>query len=162
MTTTLIKQFALPDALLGSQSTSLRDYTPAQCLMLGALENFFTTLKMALVTQHLPRGARILQEELHWLRANDTRWPMSFINCCKAIDVDPSYIRRGVERYVAQPVQQVERKCPRGNVLPTGIYPNNKCHSRPYRVYYWRHGQKFDKSFATLSEAIAWRNAQKN
>jgi hypothetical protein len=38
-------------------------------------------------------GARLAREAAAWVRANDPRWPFSFVNVCAHLDIDASRLR---------------------------------------------------------------------
>jgi hypothetical protein len=63
-----------------------------------------------------PRARRLGQETEEWFFSDDPEWPFSFISICEALNLDPDYIRRGLQqwrktpaRYPAQGVRRIRR-----------------------------------------------------
>jgi len=44
------------------------------------------------------RGRRLFVETLAWINADDDAWPFSFVNVCDALGIEPSWLRRGLQR----------------------------------------------------------------
>ena len=42
--------------------------------------------------------SRAAREAEAWLFVDDYSWPFSFVNICELLDLDPTYLRRGLER----------------------------------------------------------------
>jgi hypothetical protein len=49
------------------------------------------------------RARRLAQEAEAWLFDNDERWPFSFVNVCRALGLDPDYVRRGLRQWSQRP-----------------------------------------------------------
>lgn len=48
-----------------------------------------------------PRYARMIAEDLVWLRSNDARAPYSFIRLCQLMNIEPVWVRESVHRWMA-------------------------------------------------------------
>ncbi len=44
------------------------------------------------------RDYRIAKEAKQWFFTDDYQWPFSFVNICSVLDIDPEYIRRGLNK----------------------------------------------------------------
>lgn len=42
------------------------------------------------------RQTRALREVQFWFASDDRSWPLSFVNCCTHLDLDPELIRRAI------------------------------------------------------------------
>jgi len=67
-------------------------------LMLAVLEEAVATFQRHLdsKTRH---GQRVFQEAEEWIQSTDTSWPFAFENICNALEINPEYLRRGLERW---------------------------------------------------------------
>lgn len=52
-----------------------------------------------------PRGRRLGQETEEWFFRDDPEWPFSFISICGALNLDPDYIRRGLQQWRRTPAR---------------------------------------------------------
>jgi hypothetical protein len=84
-----------PETVLPSQSITT-EWIPEQRLLLAILEEAIATAG---------RDAKSFNGELakkqarEWIRARGPdNWLVTFDNCCRAADVDPSWLRAGIER----------------------------------------------------------------
>jgi hypothetical protein len=67
---------------------------PERRLMSAVLED---ALSILLAPRPLGRRDRAQRAETErWLLANDFTWPFSFVNVCRALDVDPASLRHDV------------------------------------------------------------------
>jgi hypothetical protein len=65
---------------------------PEQRLMLAVLSDALATVHRRAV-----RGSRRLREDaLAWFAADDWEWPFSFVNVCRATDIDAARMRRAL------------------------------------------------------------------
>jgi hypothetical protein len=44
-------------------------------------------------------GQRVFREAEEWLWSDETAWPFSFENVCHALEIEPEFLRRGLERW---------------------------------------------------------------
>jgi len=72
-----------------------------------------------------PRARRLGRETEEWFFRDDPEWPFSFISICEALNLDPDYIRRGLQqwrktpaRYSAKGVGRIHRVGRRLKVSP--------------------------------------------
>lgn len=59
-----------------------------KALMLAVLEDAIRSLD-----RRSRSGARLARDAEAWVRANDQRWPFSFVNVCAHLDIDASRLR---------------------------------------------------------------------
>jgi hypothetical protein len=45
------------------------------------------------------RGARLFHEVEQWFSADDRDWCFSFLNACRILDLEPTYIRTGLKMW---------------------------------------------------------------
>jgi methylphosphotriester-DNA--protein-cysteine methyltransferase len=94
-----------PDVLASNQfhtilkSSHMPD--PERRLMVAILEDAVSCLSKD--PRGCPRQQKKAFEEAHsWINANDTDgWVFSFTNVCETLGFDPSYLRRGLNRWTA-------------------------------------------------------------
>jgi hypothetical protein len=73
---------------------------PEKRLMLAVLEDAVATLQRGAAATR--RGAaRELEEVRAWFASDDTGWPYAFVNVCHVLGFEPSYLRRGLEEWLA-------------------------------------------------------------
>ena len=92
-----------PDVLASNQfhavikGSSIPD--PERRLMVAILEDAVSCLSKD--PRRCPRQQRKSFEEAHsWINANDPEvWVFSFTNVCETLGIDPSYLRRGLNRW---------------------------------------------------------------
>ena len=71
-----------------------------QALLLAMLEMATEDFqKYALANDN--RGKALFQDAEEWILSKNTRWFFSFENVCRHLQLDPSYIRRGLMRWKA-------------------------------------------------------------
>lgn len=89
-----------PDALLSDlYLDSVRrhvTFEPERQLMLALLEDAIKTL------QHNPSASggkkrRLFEEAEEWIFAADSDWVFSFASVCRALGMDPNYLRKGLD-----------------------------------------------------------------
>jgi hypothetical protein len=59
---------------------------------------------------HTRRERRPAQEAEEWLFSDDDRWPFSFVNICRVLDLEPEYLRRGLKQWRQRPPAEPRRK----------------------------------------------------
>jgi hypothetical protein len=48
------------------------------------------------------RAKRLAEEAKEWFFSDEYRWPFSFVNVCAVLELDPDYIRDGLQRWSRQ------------------------------------------------------------
>jgi len=96
----------LPDQFYTAAERSQKDVAERR-LMAAILED------AVLVYQRhprpaLPRQQRLFCEAVEWLTNDDRTWAFSFMRICEALELDPSYLRRGLglDAVVGVPAQR--------------------------------------------------------
>jgi hypothetical protein len=56
------------------------------------------------------RNARLFREVHQWFLADDRHWDFSFINVCEILDLEPTYIRTGLEIWRDRHFKQAGRE----------------------------------------------------
>ena len=79
---------------------------PEKRLMLAVLEDAIASLQRPAAAASRA-AAREHDEVRAWLASDDTTWPYSFLNVCHVLGFDPSYLRRGLDRWLAGTRQRV-------------------------------------------------------
>lgn len=67
-------------------------------LMLAVLEEAVATFQRHLDSKNR-HGQRVFQEAEEWIQSTDSSWPFAFENICNALEINPEYLRRGLERW---------------------------------------------------------------
>ena len=94
-----------PDVLASSQFHAILQNShmpdPERRLMVAVLEDAVACLSKD--PHRCPRQQRKSFEEAHsWINSNDIEgWVFSFTNVCETLGIDPSYLRRGLNRWTA-------------------------------------------------------------
>ncbi len=90
-------EIILPVQFLDRTSLKPSD-RPEKRLMLAVLEEAVATFQRY-VTAKNRRGQRLFQEAEDWIRSTDADWPFNFENVCGALEIEPEYLRRGLEAW---------------------------------------------------------------
>ena len=94
-----------PDVLASDQFNALLKTRhipdPERRLMVAILEDAVSCLSKD--PRRCPRQQRKSFDEAHsWINANETEgWVFSFTNVCETLGIEPSYLRRGLNRWTA-------------------------------------------------------------
>jgi hypothetical protein len=73
---------------------------PEKRLMLAVLEDAVATVQRG-ATATSRAVTRDLDEVRAWLASDDNSWPYAFVNICHVLGFEPSYLRRGLENWLA-------------------------------------------------------------
>jgi hypothetical protein len=73
---------------------------PEKRLMLAILEDAINCFQDNLPAQNV-RGRRLFEEAEEWVVEADGDWVFSFENICEALGFNPTYVREGLLRWVA-------------------------------------------------------------
>jgi hypothetical protein len=94
-----------PDVLLPGQFFSFfrkeAGFDRERRLMLAVLEDAIDCFQKYAHTNDL-RGRQLFLESYEWIMSGDKRWLFSFENICQIVDMNPDYIRQGLNRWRAQ------------------------------------------------------------
>jgi hypothetical protein len=55
---------------------------------------YAAVLEMAVNDLHLPPGCKIWRMARAWFESADRAWPLSFLNVCEELQLDPTSVRR--------------------------------------------------------------------
>jgi len=90
---------------------------PEKRLMLAVMEDAISTFQKS-VRGLTRRQRRLLRETEEWIGSADSRWPFSFENICAALDIEPAYLRRGLDDWKDTLLTQYERSSATGPLSP--------------------------------------------
>ena len=51
------------------------------------------------IKERNPRSRRLGREAEEWFFRNEPEWPFSFLSICEALNLDPDYIRQGLQQW---------------------------------------------------------------
>ncbi len=87
-----------PDVLLRDQFGVRSGATVSRekRLMLAVLENALDSYQKY-VFAHDGQGRQMFDEAVEWLESTNTEWLFSYRNICETLDINPDYLRRGLD-----------------------------------------------------------------
>jgi hypothetical protein len=71
---------------------------PEKRLMLAVLEDAIASFQRNFIQARHNHDADDCDVE-SWLESDDMSWPFSFASICQALDMEPEYLRRGLQRW---------------------------------------------------------------
>ena len=83
--------------------------TPEMKLMRAVLEDAIMCCRKRWCTKE-KNSQRLAQEAEVWVFCDNLDWPLSFLNICTVLGIDPDYLRRGLRRWQQQPPTTYPRK----------------------------------------------------
>jgi hypothetical protein len=86
-------------------------FQPEKRLMLAVLEEAIATFQRHALGADR-RSQRLVEEVESWTAGADADWPFSFANVCAALDLEPEYLRAGMERWKAAEMNRVRQGQP--------------------------------------------------
>jgi hypothetical protein len=89
----LPEQFSAGASVKGSERGERR-------LMLAVLEEAVATFQRH-VGSKSRHGERVFREAEDWIRSHDTSWPFAFENICQSLQIEPEFLRAGLEKWKA-------------------------------------------------------------
>jgi hypothetical protein len=104
----LLSDAVLPEQFYGPPRRAARLQSEI-ALMRAVLDDALSCYQKQFVP-HTRRERRLAQEAQAWFFTNDDRWPFSFVNICRALDLEPEYLRRGLKQWRQRPFAAPRRK----------------------------------------------------
>jgi len=105
-----------PDVLLRDQFGVRSGATVSRekRLMLAVLENALDSYQKYVFARD-GQGRQMFEEAVEWLESSNTEWLFSYRNICETLDINPDYLRRGLEGWkqraaVAREAEAVARQ----------------------------------------------------
>jgi hypothetical protein len=102
-----------PDTLLGEDyAANFRrkiPLEPERTLLLAVLEDGIRCFQENLFAVNGKRRT-LFDEAKEWLFSDDANWFCSFVSICTLLNLDPSYIRRGLREWEARERKALHRK----------------------------------------------------
>jgi hypothetical protein len=90
-------EIVLPDQF--SERATLRPSDRGEKrLMLAVLEEAVATFQRH-VDSKSRHGQRVFREAEEWIQSPDASWPFAFENICHALDINPDFLRRGLQAW---------------------------------------------------------------
>lgn len=86
-------------------------FQPEKRLMLAVLEEAIATFQRHVLSDNR-RSQRLVEEVEQWASGAEADWPFSFENVCAALDLEPEYLRAGMERWKAAELHRIHRGQP--------------------------------------------------
>jgi hypothetical protein len=86
-------------------------FQPEKRLMLAVLEEAIATFQRHVVAENR-RSQRLVEEVECWASGTETDWPFSFENVCAALNLEPEYLRTGMERWKASELLRIRQGKP--------------------------------------------------
>ncbi len=77
-------------------------------LVLSVLEDAVECF-MKCIDSSTNKGQRLFREAEEWINLEDKKWVFSFDNVCEMLDVNPEYLRRGLQEWKLRKLEAVER-----------------------------------------------------
>jgi len=72
-------------------------------LMLAVLEDAIECFQKYCFSRE-SHGKKIFGKAAEWIHSSDKGWPYSYENICETLDLDPGYLRRGLEGWRRNPL----------------------------------------------------------
>ena len=104
----LLPAAVLPEQFYGPPRGASRAQSEL-ALMRAVLDDAINCYQKQFVT-NTQRERRLAKEAEAWFFDNDERWPFSFENVCRALELEPEYLRRGLKRWCQRPPAEPQRK----------------------------------------------------
>lgn len=129
-----------PEVMLPEQYTDRATLKPSdrgeKRLMLAVLEEAVATYQRH-VGAKSRHGQRVFQEADEWIRSPDESRPFAFENVCHALEIDPDFLRRGLERWKVAQLQTAA-----GNGARVYRFPFRRVNGRRSSISLRHHGQR--------------------
>jgi len=77
-------------------------------LVLSVLEDAVECF-MKCIDSSSNKGQRLFRDAEEWINLEDKKWVFSFDNVCEMLDVNPEYLRRGLQEWKARKLEAIER-----------------------------------------------------
>jgi len=110
-------QLFQPDVLLPSQFfAAMRKRVPQEPeyrLIVAVLEDAIDCYQKHMFARD-PKSRELFEDAEAWISSDDRKWPYSFVSICDILNLNPHYVRRGLEGW--RDAQLAGR--PRGKVVP--------------------------------------------
>lgn len=77
-------------------------------LVLSVLEDAVECF-MKCIDSSSNKGQRLFRDAEEWINLEDKKWVFSFDNVCEMLDVNPEYLRRGLQEWKGRKLEAIER-----------------------------------------------------
>lgn len=123
-----------------SRSSSLE---PEKELMLAILSDAIECI-LKYCDQPIPLRAKLFQDAREWLFDHDEKDPFSFLSVCETLNLDPSYLRRGISAKMrAKSVDTLNVNFGRRSVRMNRLDSQNSVVLKPRKSMERRRSQSF-------------------
>lgn len=86
-------------------------FQPEKRLMLAVLEEAIATFQRHVLADNR-RSQRLVEEVESWTSGAEADWPFSFENVCAALNLEPEYLRTGMDRWKAAELNRISQGKP--------------------------------------------------
>ena len=127
--------WVLPEQIYGSLCSPFAR-TGTGRLMCAVLEEALTCLQRAAFSD-MPRAQRLAREAYDWFSSDDAEHAFSFVTICTALGLEPTYIRRHVERWANNLREKKPHKKGHSMRILTSLTnksPERRCKNDPEEV----------------------------
>jgi hypothetical protein len=91
------EEVLLPEQFFGPAANAAVGWAGERRLLFAILQDAVTEFRRYCTARHV-RGRRLFRETREWFWSKDRSWLCSFEHICAHLDLDPDYIRRGLQR----------------------------------------------------------------
>ena len=84
-------------------------HQPEAALMRAVLEEAFTCFQYQFYIRRT-KALQLARDAEAWFFSDETSWPFTFVNICEVLQLDPHYIRRGLQRWKTNSVGKVQQR----------------------------------------------------
>jgi len=113
----LLSYISVPPEQFYGPRPSLASGRPEAALMRAVLADALGCFHKGVVHPGR-RVQRLAREAEEWLFNDDARWPFSFVSICAVLGLEPTYLRRGLQRWRQGRPQAEVKKPPRVVSVP--------------------------------------------
>ena len=113
----LLSYISVPPEQFYGPRPSLASGRPEAALMRAVLADALGCFHKGVVHPGR-RVQRLAREAEEWLFNDDARWPFSFVSICAVLGLEPTYLRRGLQRWRHGRPQAEVKKPPRVVSVP--------------------------------------------
>lgn len=78
-------------------------------LILSVLEDAIECF-MKCIESSTNKGQKLFRDAEEWINLQDKHWVFSFDNVCEMLDINPDYMRAGLQRWKAKKVEAIARR----------------------------------------------------
>lgn len=108
-----------PDTMLPSQYfAAMRKRVPQEAeyrLIVAVLEDAIDCFQKHCDARD-SKTRQLFEDAAQWVSSEDRSWPFSFLNICDVLNLDPAYVREGLEQHRARRMAQRSKVVPLSDI----------------------------------------------